>query len=117
MTRRWNIKAVLLGALVDLGGSFLAGMLVFIVAGVIFGSTGATPEQTTDRLQGTGILALQAIVGAAFSLVGGYVAARISKAGELQHALASAGPCLAVGIIVGTGSLPALGDHPNPAIR
>lgn len=87
-------KAVVAGA-----GVYLTGVALVFVAGVVLGSTAAydaaqagagqqqIAEQVARRLAGPafGFTALAII--SAFTLLGGYAAARVGRAGALRHAL------------------------------
>ena len=102
----WSVKAVCLGSLIAIGGSMIVGILVMAVAGVSQAAGGASPDEIGARMMSFDMLALQASIGTGFSLLGGYVAARISKAREVQHAVASGIPCVLLGLALGRGSLP-----------
>jgi hypothetical protein len=106
MPGKWKIKAVVVGALVDNGGSVLLGVLISLAAAVGLVAKGASPEQLAAAGQSFGMLAIRWVGGTGFTLLGGYVAARIAKEGEVRHALASSVPSLLLGVVLGSGSLP-----------
>jgi hypothetical protein len=93
-------KAVALGALTDLGGTFLFSMALMLVYGVALTGSGVQPENmeaaikdaaTTDSL----FFWVGSIGGCGFSVLGGYVCARI--AGQSEYTL---GAILAVIVVV-----------------
>jgi len=89
---RFNFKAVVLGALVDVGGSLIA----FSVLHALFRhrwSGGHAP------------LIVQDTVGLGFSFLGGLTGGRLARQRELLHALATVLPCLLLGLAV-MGKIP-----------
>ena len=104
-------KAVLLGFAVDFLGSNVVGLLVGIAYGVSLVLSGMTREQLADAAShiqpGSWPWITSIVIGCAFSILGGYVCARIAK--RLEYRL---GAVLAVldslaGILLGAdkGSL------------
>jgi hypothetical protein len=80
-----NVRAVLVGSLVDVGGSILVGGLVFTLIGAISGAS--TPEQFTALLDGSVPLQIASLaLGLLFTGVGGYVAARMVRGTERVQA-------------------------------
>ena len=82
------VKAVVLGALVDFGGSILATFLFYAVFGAYLGATGGSAEELAAAAAATGTgspmqIALN-MVGCMFSVLGGYVCARIAKHSEYR---------------------------------
>jgi hypothetical protein len=92
--KRTKGKAVVAGA-----GVYLTGLALVFVAGVLFGSTaaydaaqaGATQQQIAEqvarRLAGPAFGFTALAIVSAFTLLGGYAAARIGGEGALRHAL------------------------------
>ncbi len=80
------IKAVVFGFVVDVGGTVAFALLLSIAYGVSLASSGATPEQVTAALQNIPLdswpAILGMIVGTLFSVLGGYVCARVAKRSE-----------------------------------
>lgn len=80
-----SIKAILLGVITDIAGSTVAGIIMM----PIFGSNLFTEEMTGQELeeallamtQGNEFLLTSLIVGIIFTVIGGYVAARVAKKG------------------------------------
>lgn len=82
-----NIRAVLIGSLVDIGGTFLAGSL--LVAGVATAAGATTPEQLAQALDGSATLQLATLVlGLVMTALGAYAAARLAPGTERLHAFA-----------------------------
>lgn len=76
-----NVRAVLIGSLVDIGGSILVGGAVFAVIGALAGAS--TPEQFTALLDGSMPLQLASLaLGLLFTAIGGYAAARMVRGTE-----------------------------------
>jgi hypothetical protein len=82
-----RVKAIVLGALVDIVGSVVAG-------GILLGVWRSHGGSGLPRI------GLQDAVGLAFSFLGGLVAARVARRREFLHAVASALPCLLLGLAV-----------------
>jgi hypothetical protein len=99
--RRINVKAILIGCLVDWLGTFA----FTIASGVSLGITAAVKGLSQQEIQLALIewsksipgMALSLLYGSGFTFLGGYVAARISKTGNLLNA----GLVGAIGILFG----------------
>lgn len=101
--RSFQVSAVVLGLALTIGGSLLVGGCIGIVlAAAVFGA--GTPP---DRLQAaileltasTPLLLLFLAVGALFSGLGGYVAARVGNAAPLTHAGVMALAAIGLGVL------------------
>ena len=108
------IKAVVLGLMTDVGGSMVSSMLFFAIYGAYLGATGGTEEDLMLVARSNGMdspmaLALS-MVGCLFSVLGGYVCARIAK-----HAEYKLGAILAVCSVV-SGLLLAGDNDANQAM-
>jgi hypothetical protein len=84
------VKAVLLGVLVDLGGSLVAGIVLLIVAILVLGLRG-TPVghiegELTNIAPDSWFSIAAYLVGCLFSFLGGYVCARVAKRSEYKVA-------------------------------
>lgn len=96
-----SIKGILLGVLTDIGGSTIAGIILM----VIFGSSLVTEQMTEQELneailamaQGKGFMITSFIVGLFFTILGGYVAARVAKKGVYLNS----GMVGVIGLILG----------------
>jgi MFS family permease len=86
--RKLNIKAIIIGWLVDTVGSFIAGIFIGIIAGIIMATKGISPDQMAEELSSSkAFYNISLFVGFSFTFLGGYIAALIAKADELKHAL------------------------------
>jgi MFS family permease len=82
------VRAILVGSLVNIVGSLLAGVVIGIAAGVYFAAIGYTDEQISDALmQNTGLMLTYFVAGIAFSVWAGYLCARIANIREYRYAL------------------------------
>ncbi|HKO87548.1 MAG TPA: hypothetical protein VJU83_03415 [Burkholderiales bacterium] len=77
------IKAVLVGLVVDIGGTMLVGIVISIVYSIYWASTGMSQTQIEAAFEDVGIGSSIFIVGTVFgtlmSILGGFVCARISR--------------------------------------
>lgn len=114
-----SAKAVILALLVDIGGSTLASFAVAIVYTIYLGSGGMPADRiesalVTDMQQGWGF-ALGTIVGLGFSVLGGYVCARISRRQDLRLAYVVGALSAAFGLLLGWDALPLVMHVPMAA--
>lgn len=104
------VKAVVLGLMTDIGGSMLASLAFFMFYGAYLGATGGTTDDLMTLARGSGIdspmaLAL-ALVGCMFSVLGGYVCARIAKHSEYKLGMILAACSVVAGLALGGDSEP-----------
>jgi hypothetical protein len=101
-------KAVALGLLTDFGGTIALSMLVALAYGVALSRSGATPEEieaaskaaaTTESWTFYAI----AIGGGFFSVLGGYVCARIARQSEYTLGAILAAINVVLGLVLGGG--------------
>ncbi len=86
--RNLNIKAVIIGWLIDNVGTFIAEIFIGIITGFIFVSKGIPPDQIAEEFSNSAALRnILLFVGFSFTFLGGYIAALIAKTDELKHAL------------------------------
>ena len=82
------IKAVTLGLLADIGGTFAATIVLMVIYGIVLGASGAGVEEITAAADfastDSWLFYLSAAVGLAFSVLGGYVCARIARRNEMK---------------------------------
>ena len=82
-TRPRPVFGIVMGAVVDIGGTIIAGIVLFILASVQLSSEGLTPEQIVATLTAmplTSALSIAAtLFGLLFSVLGGYVCASYAK--------------------------------------
>ena len=78
-----TVKAVLLGAATDIGGTMAAGLVLGIVYALVLAAQGYSNDQITasfeniDPLSGFGLIS--SIAGLSMSVLGGYVCARVAN--------------------------------------
>jgi uncharacterized protein with PQ loop repeat len=82
------IRAVLLGLVVDIGGTLVIGLLIGIVYGVFLGFSGVPQSEIVSRADTQNPMSLLSLIAQALGLVcsvlGGYVCARIVKRKEYR---------------------------------
>jgi len=85
------VKAVTLGILTDIGGTLIATFVIGIMVGVMSITWGMTVEQmqaaTENPPSGSFLSIANTVVALGFSLLGGYVCARIAKRREYRLGL------------------------------
>jgi hypothetical protein len=96
-------KAVALGFAADIGGTFLAGMVLALVYGAVLGASGASMEEILASSKDIGtdswLFYAGTLVGLAFSVLGGYVCARIARRNEMKLGAILAGLSALVGVL------------------
>jgi hypothetical protein len=95
-------KAVALGLLVDIGGSIGSSLLLGMLYGVILMTSGASPEElraysTVPR--GSWLWFGSHGLGYGFSVLGGYVCARIARRSEYKLGAIQAALSTAIGVV------------------
>jgi hypothetical protein len=85
--KKFSVKAVLIGWVVDIGGSLGVGFLVGVFAGIYLIIKGVSPDRMEEAIYSSfGFLLTSLIIGLFFTGLGGYIAAKIAKTAELKHA-------------------------------
>ncbi|MCT4618750.1 MAG: hypothetical protein N4A62_05110 [Marinisporobacter sp.] len=79
-----SFKAIFIGLLVDYIGSIVLGTLQFFV---VMASSWKQGVNITETLLSLKMLSISFFLGIICSILGGYVAAKISKHNEIKHAL------------------------------
>ncbi|GBE06347.1 hypothetical protein BMS3Abin10_01993 [bacterium BMS3Abin10] len=98
--RKLNTKAIVIGWLVDTGGTFIAGIIIAILTTAFMAAQGVGADQIPDKLAGSkAFLNLSLFIGFSFTFIGGFVAAFIAKEEETRHAFAVGVLSLAVSFI------------------
>jgi hypothetical protein len=96
-------KAVALGLGADIGGTFLAGIALALIYGVVLGASGASTEEIVASTKAIGtdswLFYAGALVGLAFSVLGGYVCARIARRDEMKLGAILAGLSALIGVL------------------
>ena len=99
------VKAVLLGVLVDIGGSVATGIILAIIYGASLASSGATAEQIEAAFASipadSWISIAGIVVGTLLSLLAGYVCARVAKHSEFGLSAILAMISISFGLLVG----------------
>jgi len=83
--RRIDIKAVALGVLTDTGGSLVIGAILAVVTVVVLGMNGTPKNEIEVYLHSSIVLILGMVIGFALTVLGGFVAGRVSKKFEVLH--------------------------------
>jgi hypothetical protein len=105
-----DIRAVVVGAAVTVGGSLVVTMIVGIaaIAGMLL--RGATPDRIAAELPGSLALAIFVTLGGVvMSAAGGYTAAAMAPGRRYRHALAASILATAVSVAL----LPVWGESPT----
>ena len=89
--------ALLAGIAADILGSLIGGVAVGILMGIFLVVQGVPPAEMVERLEAPTALVLGGIVGYCFTMIGGYVAARLARRAELLHGGLSAALATLVG--------------------
>ena len=108
MTSKLSFKAILLGAVVDIAGSFLMGLLVLAAAALVVDTAGLVgPARTAAVLAAVRtrqeFYAMALLLGALCSVGGGYLAARIATRRPVAHGAWSAVLCVALSLLMMLG--------------
>ena len=100
--RAISYKAIIVASIIDVVGSGIVGAIIGVIALVHYGYTKLPPQEMSQRLTATlthGIFYwISLVVGLAFSIFAGYLAARIAKRRELFHGALSSFLCVLGGI-------------------
>lgn len=98
--KKINIKAIIVGTLVDIGGSIAIGIVIGIVAGIIYASSNGGMEGFEEySVTSVPLLVTSLIVGLVFVSLGGYVAGKIAKENEIMNALTVGVIAILLGIL------------------
>jgi hypothetical protein len=99
--QRFRWKAVLLGALTDLGGSAIAGIVLVVAYTLWFGPSQGEAQEMLEQLgRSWPFLMISMVVGGCFTVLGGYVAGRIARHSFLKHAVIAGALSLVLGILL-----------------
>ncbi len=98
MRKKFSFKGIILGALVDVGGSNVWGIIAVTYIVMHYQMYRLPAAQMSSKMQyfllhDSLIFTLNLIIGSAFSVLGGYVAARIAKQNKLLNATLSSFLC------------------------
>ncbi|MFQ5962353.1 MAG: hypothetical protein ACE5MG_13250 [Candidatus Methylomirabilales bacterium] len=85
-----SFKAIVIGALTDVGGSMVTGIVAAAILGISLARQGVPESDVEARLiesaQSPAVLIGILVVGLGFSFLGGFIAGRIAKSGQVIHA-------------------------------
>lgn len=101
------VKAVVLGLVVDIGGTLVASAVLGIIYGISLAASGASQEEIAEisanlPLDSWPIIG-STVFGCAFSVLGGYVCARIVKRAEYKYGAFVAVISAILGLLMGAG--------------
>jgi hypothetical protein len=109
-----GLKAVLLGLAVDIGGSTLAGLVLTIAYAIFVAPADATTEQIVASLQSipedSWISIAAMVVGGGFSVLGGFVCARVARHSEFALGAVLALLSISFGLWVSAEDTPVMLD-------
>lgn len=102
------VKAVAVGSLIEIVGTFVAGLIVVIVYGIHLASQGMSPQEMQSRLvefdPWSGYVLASVLLGMLVSVLAGYVCARIANTTSYRSAYIMSGISCALGMLSGIGS-------------
>lgn len=97
-------KAVAFGLGVDIGGTLLGGIVLALVYGIVLGASGADAEQIGAAMATAGndtwLSWLGTAVGLGFSVLGGYVCARVARRAEMKLGAVLAALSAVIGVVL-----------------
>jgi hypothetical protein len=73
------------GVLADTGGSLVVGAILAVMIVVVLAMNGTPKNEIEAYLHGAIVLVLGMFIGFAFTILGGFVAGRVSKRFEVLH--------------------------------
>ena len=104
------VRGILLGLVVDFGGTLVGAIVLGIVFSAVWLSQGVPQSQFQDRLQaaddpttGFGFAAL--VLGLVCSWAGGWVCVRVSRGSDLRYPAIQAALASVVGLVFGAGTV------------
>jgi len=98
-----SVKAIVLGVLIDIGGSAAISILLMLAYGFIAAADGDSSEAITrlgELRQNSWPWIASSVIGLGFSVLGGYVCARIARQRELLLGCILAAISTTFGLIV-----------------
>jgi hypothetical protein len=81
------LKAILLGSVTDIGGTYARDFVLPILLGIVAISIGGSADADMPTTESITLRVFLFITGAGLSVLGGYVAARIANRAELKVSL------------------------------
>lgn len=98
------LKAIVLGLLVDIGGSVLSSAILLFLYGVTLAAQGMNAEEIAQLVTVTRdswVFYLDTTIGLGFSVLGGYVCARIVRRSEYRYGAIQAAISAALAVLLG----------------
>ncbi|MBI4691074.1 MAG: hypothetical protein HY754_12545 [Nitrospirae bacterium] len=81
-----NVKAILIGFLVDIGGTFAFSMVFGIIAAVLLFAAGRDIKELEEFPKTDAFRILMPVVGIMFTVLGGFITGRIAKKAAIKNA-------------------------------
>ena len=108
------VKAVLLGVMTDIGGTLAVSLVLGIVYGMKLAASGASQEEigalSANPTLDSGFSIAASLLGCGFSVLGGYVCARIAKHSEYRLGAITGAIAAMIGMLLGASSYPLAAD-------
>lgn len=102
-SRPLSLRAILIGAAIDIGGTLSASFMIGVVAAIVLLIRGVPPDRMAEILRSDSrVLVAGFAYGLVFSFLGVFVAARLARQRELTHAVATAAICVLLGLTLST---------------
>lgn len=105
-------RAVALGVLTDIGGTIISGIVIGMIYTVMISASASSPDEVTAQLQDFGkdggSYLLLTLVGCGFSILGGYVCARISQRTDYRLGFVTGAISIAFGLLMAWDAAEAL---------
>ncbi len=99
------LKAIVFGAVADLGGTILMAIVVSTLFATMLVANGHPADAIADLMIASKLyMAVLLTLGLGLDVVGGYVAARIANHAEYKHAILTAVLVVIGGTLLGSGS-------------
>lgn len=115
-TRGLKLSAVLVGLMVDIGGTTIGGTLLGALLAIPLASAGAGAGEVEAAVVAAILtpkwLAVGSLLGLSCTALGGYVAARMGRHEPMKHALALGIASLVTGVLIQFGN--EAGVHATP---
>ena len=113
MRQKISLKGVIIGALIDVLGSGIWGMVVGSYITIKHQLYTLPYAEQANQLQALMlhtplVVILNVVIGGAFTIIGGYIAARIAKHNELLNGSLASFLCV-LSALAGIGSAPVIG--------
>jgi hypothetical protein len=80
-----SIKALALGVATDIAGSAIGAAALGVILGGVLVAQGVPEDELAGRLQGPMVLISGLLIGFGFTMLGGFVAGRVSRTSPVVH--------------------------------